>query len=74
MKDDLNGLPQMLTLAEVARFLRSSRSHLSNLVNGKLLGMPTLPTVRLGRRILVRRESLIEWIVECEAAELVGLK
>lgn len=52
----------ILTLAEVARELRCSKAHVCNVINGKVHGTPPLPTVALGRRKLVRRASLDEWI------------
>jgi len=52
----------IMTLAEVARELRCSKAHVCNVINGKIHGTPPLPTVALGRRRLVRRASLDEWI------------
>lgn len=63
--------PTVLNLAEAARFVRCSRSHLSNIVKGKVKGIPRLPSVRVGRRILFRRESLEQWL---EHVESTGLK
>jgi excisionase family DNA binding protein len=57
----------ILTLAEAARFLRCSKSHLSNLLNGKVLGMPPLPVVRVGRRVLFVQESLEEFVRQVES-------
>src|ERR1700735_1840008 len=44
----------VLTLADAAALARGSRAHLSNIVNGKVLGTPRLPAVRIGRRVLFR--------------------
>jgi excisionase family DNA binding protein len=52
----------VLTLAEVARELRCSKAHVHNLINGKVQGARPLHALRLGRRRLVRRSSLEEWI------------
>lgn len=57
---------QILTVPEVAVTLRCSKAHVHNLINGKVKGSPPLPSVRLGRRRLVRRESLAEWVLENE--------
>ena len=58
----------MLSLAEAARFVRCSRSHLSNVLNGKVPDLPHLPSVRIGRRVLFRRESLEQWLQQIERA------
>src|ERR1039457_5528548 len=51
-------IPPILNLAEAAKLVRCSRAHLCNVINGKVRGIPHLPTVRIGRRVLFRRESL----------------
>jgi len=53
---------RVLTVMEVARELRCSKAHVHNLINRKVPGVDALPTIFLGRRRLVRRESLSEWI------------
>jgi len=55
-------LPAVLTLAEVAKVLRCSKAHVSHLVNGKIRGVPILPSVRCGRRTLVRQQVMIAWM------------
>ena len=52
----------ILTVAEVARELRCSKAHVFNLINARVDGARPLPSLRLGRRRLVRRSSLDEWI------------
>ena len=52
----------LLTLAEVAATLRVSKAHVSNLINGRVPGTPLLPAARLGRRVIVRKESLDQWL------------
>lgn len=59
--------PKVLNLAEAAALVRCSRAHLSNIVNGKVHGIPRLLTVRIGRRVLFRRESLERWLQEVES-------
>jgi excisionase family DNA binding protein len=61
-------LAKVLNLAEAAAFVRCSRAHLSNVVNGKIRGIPHLPAVRIGRRVLFRRESLETWLHQVESA------
>ena len=51
----------LLTINEVAEKLQVSRPHVQNLIHGKVVNVPALPHIRLGRRILVRRESLEAW-------------
>ena len=58
---------RVLNLAEAAALVRCSRAHLSNVVNGKVHGIPRLPTVRIGRRVLFRRESLEQWLQQVES-------
>ena len=52
----------VLTLRDVAAILRCSKTHVSNVLNGKVDGVPRLTHVALGRRILIRREWLDEWM------------
>ena len=61
-------VPKILNLAEAATLVRCSRAHLSNIVHGKVPGIPQLPTVRIGRRVLFRRESLEQWLEKVEGA------
>jgi hypothetical protein len=58
----------LLTLAEVAKLLHCSKAHVCNAVAGRVRGCPPIPAVSLGRRKLVRRESLISWIAANENA------
>jgi len=71
-KDSIEGTNDMehfdlLTLAEVAKLLQCSKAHVSNAVAGRVRGCAPIPSVSLGRRKLVRRESLAEWIERNEA-------
>ena len=52
----------LLTLADAAEVLHCSKAHISNIVNGNISGCPPIPSVSLGRRRLIRRESLLQWI------------
>ena len=60
----------LLTMTEVAALLHCSKAHVCNLVAGRVRGCPPLPAVHMGRRALVRRESLRQWIERNEAASL----
>jgi len=53
---------EFLSLAEVATILHCSKAHLSNIVAGRVQGCKPLPALRLGRRLIIRRESLLSWI------------
>ena len=63
---DISGQTGVLTVAEVAVLLRCSKAHVHNLINGKVHGTRPLPSLRLGRRRLVRRTSLDKWIETSE--------
>ena len=55
-------LVDVLTIPEVAAILRCSRNHVANAMNGKVPGVPALPHFVMGRRKLVRREWLAQWL------------
>lgn len=59
-------VPSILTVEEVAEELRCSRAHVHNLIGGKVPAVSPLPSIALGRRRLVRRESLDAWIAKNE--------
>ena len=67
-KDDA---PDLLTLKETAVILRCSKSHVSHLVNGKIPNLPVLPKVQIGRRVLIRRQALQEWLASAETSPVV---
>jgi hypothetical protein len=52
----------LLTLANVAKLLHCSKAHVSHVIAGRVPGCLPIPAVHLGRRTLVRRESLVSWI------------
>jgi hypothetical protein len=51
--------------------LRISKAHLSNVINGKVPDVPPLRSFRVGRRVLIRREWVDEWM---EAAHLEAFR
>jgi len=61
-------LPEVLTTREGASVLRCSKAHFCNLLNGTVAGVPRLPYLRLGRRRLVRKETLIQWMEQAESS------
>jgi excisionase family DNA binding protein len=52
----------VLSLKDAADYLRVSKAHLSNVINGKVHGVPPVRSFRLGRRILIKREWIDEWL------------
>ena len=59
---------RLMTIGEVARELRCSKGHVQHLIHGKVPHTRPLPSVPLGRRRMVRRSSLQEWIRVTEQA------
>jgi excisionase family DNA binding protein len=59
----------LLTLADAAELLHCSKAHVCKAVNGRVRGCAPIPCVSLGRRRLIRRESLRQWL---EANERVA--
>ena len=68
---DFSGLPEVLTVAEVAIRLRCSKAHVCNAINGKVRGVTPLPAISMGRRKLVRRAAFEAWLAENEAREML---
>jgi excisionase family DNA binding protein len=58
----------ILTAGEVAADLRCSRAHVHKLINGAVAGVPPLPAIRMGRRVVVRRSTLERWKAQVENA------
>lgn len=52
----------LLTVPEVAARLRCSKAHVHNLINGTVEGAHAIPAIAVGRRRLVERTSLEEWL------------
>jgi hypothetical protein len=52
----------ILTIQDVAALLRCSKTHVCNVMAGKVPGVPQLTHIALGRRKLVRREWLNQWL------------
>jgi excisionase family DNA binding protein len=61
------GTTGILTVKEAALMLRCSKAHLCNVLNGKVAGVPHLPAVRIGRRVLFHGDSLEQWPREIES-------
>ena len=52
----------LLTLADAAELLHCSKAHVGKAVRGRVPGCAPIPSVSLGRRRLIRRESLRQWL------------
>ena len=64
---------EIMTAAEVARYLHCSKAHVYNAINGKIDNVPPLPALALGRRMLVRRAALESWISANESGLASGM-
>ncbi len=56
----------LLTLANAAELLHCSKAHVCKAVSGRIQGCPPIPALSLGRRKLIRRETLRQWIEKNE--------
>jgi hypothetical protein len=54
--------PNILTIKEVADILRCSKTHAQNVIEGKVHGLPKLTHLSLGRRKVVRKDWLDQWM------------
>jgi len=52
----------ILTVKDIAEILRCSKTHVGNVMNGKVPGIPRLAHLTMGRRKLVRKEWLDRWL------------
>jgi hypothetical protein len=52
----------ILTIKEVANILRCSKTHALNVIQGRVRGLPKLTHLSLGRRKVVRRDWLDQWM------------
>ena len=65
---DITSLPRLLTLREVADLLRTTPKATYAMVSrGQLPGV-----VRIGRRVLIRYDDLVEWLHERRAPSPEG--
>jgi hypothetical protein len=61
---------EILDVQGAAEYLHCSKSHVSNILNGKVPNVPPIPHVSAGRKKLIRRAALVEWFKAQEAASL----
>lgn len=57
---------EALTVAEVAALLRVSKAHVCKVIRGQVQGVTILPAIPLGRRLIIRRSTLEQWMHENE--------
>ena len=61
-----NRISEVLTVADVAKILRCSKAHVCKIINGQVRGTAPIPAINLGRRKIVRIQSLMRWMNEHE--------
>ena len=61
-----NRISEVLTVAEVAKILHCSKAHVCKIINGQVKDTPPIPSINLGRRKIVRIQSLMQWMNEHE--------
>jgi hypothetical protein len=57
---------QILTTAEIAAELRCSKAQVYRLLNGEVRDVPKIPCISLGRKKVVRRSALEDWMRDNE--------
>ena len=65
--------PLNLSVTEVAVFLGCSKAHVCKAIQGRVTGVTPLPAISMGRRKLVRRQSLNAWLLENEPTPASGI-
>ena len=63
----------ILNVNEVARVLRCSKAHVCKAIQGRVVGVTQLPAISMGRRKLVRRQSLDAWLADNEPVPADGI-
>jgi excisionase family DNA binding protein len=56
----------ILTVAQVAELLQCSKAHVCNIIRGKFPQLPPLPVIRIGRRLVIRKDAFEKWIMDIE--------
>jgi excisionase family DNA binding protein len=56
--------PEILSITAVADLLGCSKAHVCKAIGGKVSGVTPLPAISMGRRKLVRRQSLEAWLAQ----------
>jgi hypothetical protein len=58
---------RVLTIKEASLVMRCSKAHLQSVLRGRVNNVPPLPCIRIGHRIVIRRESLERWMAAIES-------
>ena len=66
--EGVSGPNPVLTVDEVATELRCSKAHVYKIIRGTVSGLSPLPALGLGRRRLIRRITLEQWVAANERA------
>ena len=61
-----SGCPDILDMKGAADLLHFTPSFLSKIINGKVVGTPPIPHIRVGRSRRFRRESVLKWLEDRE--------
>jgi excisionase family DNA binding protein len=61
-EETVENTSNILRVKEVANILRCSKAHVHNAIHGKVQGLPKLTHLTMGRRKLVRRDWLEQWL------------
>ena len=69
VSDAREHLPVM-TLQQAADYLQISKAHLSNVINRKLSDVQPLRCCRVGRRILIKRAWIDEWLENADKGSI----
>lgn len=51
----------ILNVAEIALELRCSKAHAHKIIRGQVTGVSALPSISMGRRVVVRRSAFEAW-------------
>jgi excisionase family DNA binding protein len=73
LKSSFPASREILDIKAAATYLGVSRSHLSHMLAGKVPGLPAIPHVRAGRRALIRRAVIDEWLLQQEHGIALGV-
>jgi excisionase family DNA binding protein len=69
MSTHFSSADELLTIPEVTKALRVSKTTVLRLVNGDRVAPARLPAIRIGRRILVRRQTLEAFVRHSEGLD-----
>jgi excisionase family DNA binding protein len=59
---------EILSVMNVAALLGCSKAHVCKAIQGRVVGVTPLPAITMGRRKLIRRQSLDAWLAENDPA------